>query len=68
MNKVIQAIGRVIRTEQDIGIGVLFDDRYTHRKYKSLFPKNWSHYKTIRKNAYLQNYLNEFWKNKKNKV
>lgn len=65
MNKVIQAIGRVIRTDDDIGVGVLFDDRYAHRKYRSLFPKNWSHAKTIKKNTYLQSYLNEFWKNKK---
>lgn len=63
MNKVIQAIGRVIRTEKDVGVGILFDDRYSHRKYHSLRPKNWSHAKTIRKNSYLQSYLTEFWKN-----
>ncbi len=62
MNKVIQAIGRVIRTENDIGIGVLFDDRYSHYNYRSLFPKNWNHAKTIKRNSYLQNYLEEFWK------
>ncbi len=65
MNKVIQAVGRVIRTEQDIGVGVLFDDRYSHRKYKSLFPKNWTHAKTIKKNTYLQSYLDRFWKKHK---
>ena len=65
MNKVIQAIGRVIRTEEDKGIGVLFDDRYAHRKYKSLFPKSWSHAVTIRKNSYLQTYLDDFWKKSK---
>ena len=67
MNKVIQAVGRVIRTENDIGVGVLFDDRYSHYNYRSLFPKNWNHAKTIKRNSYLQNYLEEFWKkNKKN--
>ena len=68
MNKVIQAVGRVIRTETDIGIAVLFDDRYGGRTYRVLFPDNWSHAKRIRRGGYLQNYLEEFWKNKKNRV
>lgn len=65
MNKVIQAVGRLIRTENDLGVAVLFDDRYSHYNYKSLFPKNWNHAKTIRKNTYLQNYLDAFWKKNK---
>ena len=68
MNKVIQAVGRVIRTDDDIGVGILFDDRYSHRKYRELFPRNWSHAKWIRRNTYLQNYLEEFWKKRKNRV
>ncbi len=68
MNKVIQAIGRVIRTENDIGIGVLFDDRYSHYKYKTLFPRNWNHMKTVKRNTYLSNYLDRFWKKKKKSV
>lgn len=65
MNKVIQAVGRVIRTNHDIGVAVLFDDRYSHKKYKSLFPNYWNHYKSISKGQYLQSYLSDFW-NKKN--
>ena len=65
MNKVVQAIGRVIRTETDKGIGILFDDRYSHYKYKELFPRSWSHAKTIKRNTYLQNYLEQFWKKNK---
>ncbi len=61
MNKVIQAIGRVIRTEKDKGIGILFDDRYSHRKYRTLFPRNWSHVKTINRNSYLQTSIRKFW-------
>ncbi|MDC0558960.1 ATP-dependent DNA helicase [Candidatus Izimaplasma bacterium] len=62
MNKVIQAVGRVIRTDDDIGIAILFDDRYSHRKYKTLFPRNWNHYKTVDNNTFLQTYLDKFWK------
>jgi len=65
MNKVIQAVGRVIRTEKDIGIAVLFDDRYSHKKYKSLFPINWNHSETVKEGQYLQSYLERFWVNKK---
>jgi DNA excision repair protein ERCC-2 len=68
MNKVIQAVGRVIRTEEDKGIAILFDDRYSHRKYQALFPKNWQHAKTIKTGKYLQNYLEEFWKKMKKSV
>ena len=62
MNKVIQAVGRVIRTEDDKGVAVLFDDRYAHHKYKSLFPRNWNHALRINKGQFLQSYLTNFWK------
>lgn len=65
MNKVIQAVGRVIRTKNDIGIAVLFDDRYSHNKYKSMFPVNWNHSETVKEGQYLQSYLEQFWINKK---
>jgi DNA excision repair protein ERCC-2 len=65
MNKVIQAIGRVIRTEKDKGIGILFDDRYSHRKYRTLFPRSWSHVKTIKRNSYLQTSISKFWDKQK---
>jgi DNA excision repair protein ERCC-2 len=65
MNKVIQAVGRVIRTKEDMGVAILFDDRYDHRKYKELFPKHWSHYKRLNKNEFIQSALKLFWNQKK---
>ena len=62
MHKVVQAVGRVIRTESDQGVAILFDDRYSHRKYLDLFPNNWSHYQTLKNGQYLQTLLNRFWK------
>lgn len=41
MNKVLQAAGRVIRTESDHGIIVLLDYRFTYSSYKSIFPPDW---------------------------
>ncbi|MCF7927342.1 MAG: PD-(D/E)XK nuclease family protein [Candidatus Izimaplasma sp.] len=60
-NKVIQAVGRVIRTKNDRGVAILFDDRYLHHKYQTLFPSNWAHIKTKQPGEYIQALLREFW-------
>lgn len=44
MNKVMQAGGRLIRTEEDKGILVLIDDRFLTPKYQKLLPNEWKHY------------------------
>ncbi|MCR4672568.1 MAG: ATP-dependent DNA helicase [Lachnospiraceae bacterium] len=44
MNKVLQAGGRVIRTEKDTGIIALLDGRFTRSQYNSLFPRDWENY------------------------
>ncbi len=41
INKIMQAAGRVIRTEIDKGRILLIDDRYYTLKYRSLLPKEW---------------------------
>ncbi|MCL1819350.1 MAG: ATP-dependent DNA helicase [Oscillospiraceae bacterium] len=46
-NKVLQAAGRVIRSESDSGSVLLIDTRYSTRQYKSLFPAHWSHMRYI---------------------
>ncbi|MGO1369238.1 ATP-dependent DNA helicase [Senegalia sp. (in: firmicutes)] len=38
MNKVLQAAGRVIRTENDKGIVCLIDERFSYKSYKDIFP------------------------------
>lgn len=42
MNKVLQAAGRVIRTEKDRGIIALLDRRFQDRQYQNTFPREWS--------------------------
>ena len=60
--KVMQAIGRVIRTESDKGAVLLIDSRYTHSNYKKIFTSKWDNF-TLIKNAYdLENELNIFYK------
>lgn len=39
--KVLQAVGRVIRTEDDTGFALLIDERYDKSEYLQLFPENW---------------------------
>lgn len=62
MNKVMQAAGRVIRTEQDRGIVVLIDDRFGQAGYKKLFPKEWNAYATAADASDLGRFISEFWK------
>ncbi|HOK62574.1 MAG TPA: helicase C-terminal domain-containing protein [Soehngenia sp.] len=63
MNKVMQAVGRVIRTENDKGAILLIDDRYLTNKYTSLMPSEWSNHKRIRSNEEMLLALNKFWRN-----
>jgi len=47
MNKVLQALGRVIRDEKDRGMVLLIDDRYTQPQNRCLLPKHMRHYKKV---------------------
>ena len=42
MNKVLQAAGRVIRTEDDRRVILLLDERFQREKGKEIFPKEWA--------------------------
>lgn len=61
LNKVIQAVGRVIRTKTDRGVAILLDDRFTSRKYLKLYPKFWSHLTVCNNNLELENTIKDFW-------
>lgn len=63
LNKVIQAVGRVIRTETDRGIAILFDDRFTTRKYLRLYPKAWSHLGVCNDIEEMKKMIIDFWQN-----
>lgn len=61
-NKVLQASGRVIRTEKDKGTITLIDSRFLHKRYLDLFPEHWKNYNIVYNLNNLINYQNEFWK------
>jgi Rad3-related DNA helicase len=60
MNKVLQAAGRVIRTEEDMGVVALLDERFLERDYTRLFPREWNNYTTCRVDDIAES-LEEFW-------
>ncbi|WP_096273412.1 ATP-dependent DNA helicase [Paucisalibacillus globulus] len=47
MNKVLQAGGRLIRSDSDTGLIALIDDRFLQRKYQALLPYEWQHYRVV---------------------
>ena len=61
MNKVLQAAGRVIRSENDRGMVLLIDDRYDLPEMKLLFPTHWHHIRYTRDPDTLERILTDFW-------
>jgi DNA excision repair protein ERCC-2 len=60
-NRVLQATGRVIRTEADRGIIVLIDERFTHARYRRLFPSHWQGFQVVQSNREIKENLERFW-------
>lgn len=61
MNKVAQAAGRVIRTDDDYGVIALLDERFLQRTYLSLFPREWEDYKVAGIND-IKEITERFWR------
>ncbi|MDD6095812.1 MAG: ATP-dependent DNA helicase [Clostridia bacterium] len=61
MIKVLQAAGRVIRSETDRGVAVLVDDRYADPAIYRLFPRSWRHIKYTSDPYSLNAALERFW-------
>jgi Rad3-related DNA helicase len=60
MNRVLQAIGRVIRSETDRGVVLLIDARFNELRYRRLFPVWWKHLRVRNADA-LRHTLDNFW-------
>jgi DNA excision repair protein ERCC-2 len=58
--KVIQAVGRVIRTENDRGFAILVDERFVYSQYRKLMPNHWNNIKVINSSYVLKKELEEF--------
>ena len=64
MNNVLQAAGRVIRTENDRGVVVLIDDRYQTPLYRELLPETFSHIKYATTPREASDCIRRFWRQK----
>ncbi len=62
INRVLQAVGRVIRTEEDRGVVLLIDKRFDHPNYRKLLPEEWGYVPGIHNPNLYASLLKEFWK------
>jgi len=60
MNRVLQATGRVIRSETDRGAVLLIDARFAELRYRRLFPHFWQPAR-VRSLEQIRQALREFW-------
>ena len=60
MNKVMQAAGRVIRTEEDTGVVILLDERFGEARYRQMFPREWEDPPRCRLEK-VSSLLEQFW-------
>ena len=60
MNRVLQATGRVIRSESDRGVVLLIDARFAEQRYRRLFPP-WWHPAHVRSLSDIREVLRGFW-------
>lgn len=63
MNKVLQAAGRVIRTDRDRGVILLLDDRFVNEEYEQLFPREWDEIYPATRDR-VGEIVRKFWENK----
>lgn len=61
MIKVLQAAGRCIRTDDDKGVILLLDNRYSQRRYQSLFPYEGYPNFRVRKSDDVKILCEKFW-------
>lgn len=60
MNKVLQAAGRVIRTDSDRGAILLLDERFSLENYQALFPREWFPHVIVNEKTMVEQ-LQNFW-------
>ncbi len=60
INRVLQAAGRVIRTEKDRGVVLLIDQRYARYQYKTLLREEWDPI-WVQEAQQLADSLQDFW-------
>ena len=65
INKVLQAAGRVIRTQEDRGIILLLDERFLQSDYDALYPREWQN-RIVGNVELIEDEIRKFWKKTEN--
>lgn len=65
MNKVMQAVGRLIRSETDVGSALLIDERYAQNDYRCLFERAWNGYEVVLSPDEVEENLLSFYRRKR---
>lgn len=60
MNRVLQAVGRVIRSETDRGVVLLIDARFRESRYRKLFPA-WTQPEHVQGEKDIAEKVRDFW-------
>ncbi len=60
MNKVLQSAGRVIRTNDDVGVVALLDERFLDGSYRRMFPREWSSFNVVSADSAAET-VRDFW-------
>jgi DNA excision repair protein ERCC-2 len=63
MNRVLQAVGRVIRSENDRGVVLLIDQRFGETRYRRLLPGTWETIR-VRNIKSVSEAVHQFWDRK----
>ncbi|MCP4159783.1 MAG: hypothetical protein GY760_06895 [Deltaproteobacteria bacterium] len=61
-NRVLQAAGRVIRSEKDQGVIMLIDSRYGWNDIKKLYPPYWKQITYCSNSKMMVKKINNFWR------
>ena len=61
-SRVLQAAGRVIRSEEDRGFLILCDSRYRGEDIRELFPEGWENAEILERESALRQELERFWR------
>lgn len=65
INRVMQAVGRLIRNENHRGMVLLIDNRYLRNPYRKLFNGYWSNFEIINEEKEITQFSTSFYKNNK---
>lgn len=62
ISKVIQSVGRLIRSENDKGVAILYDERFSYSNYKALLPSFWKNIRYCFNNSDVKKFISFFKK------